>query len=136
MMWRCASMNPAITVIPRASMVWVPACAAAAPAATDAIRPARTTSDPRSITWPLPTMMRALVMTRSCADTGAAAHAPINAAKETIVSSRLMSSILETALRLGLNAKARGIADALVEILDLVHRRANRVGDAAEQAVP
>ena len=39
------------------------------PAATDAILPPRTTIVPESITWPLPTMMRAFVMATSCAAT-------------------------------------------------------------------
>ena len=44
-----------------------------APAATDTILPPRTTIEPRSMTVPLPTTMRALVIVRSCAAAGAAA---------------------------------------------------------------
>src|SRR5207253_2616162 len=63
----CASMNPGIAVMPLASIVR-PLAADGAPAVTDTIFPPRTTIDPRSITVPLATMIRALVIVRSCAD--------------------------------------------------------------------
>src|SRR5262245_10809359 len=66
MMCRCPSMKPGMTVIPRASICRTPG-GAALPAPTEAIRPLRTTSVPESMTDPLPTMMRAFEMTRSCA---------------------------------------------------------------------
>jgi len=62
---RCASMKPGITVIPLASMTRAPG-ALAAPAATDTILPSRTTMEPRSIAPPVPSRMRALVMTSAC----------------------------------------------------------------------
>src|SRR5262245_5001063 len=66
MMCRCPSTKPGMSVIPRASICLMPA-GAAVPAPTEAIRPLRTTTVPESMTVPLPTMMRALEMTRSCA---------------------------------------------------------------------
>src|SRR5438093_4851511 len=63
------SMKPGIALMPLASSTW-PAGADGAPAATDTIFPPRTTIDPRSITVPLETMIRALVIVRSCADAG------------------------------------------------------------------
>src|SRR5262245_14384353 len=66
MMCRCPSMKPGMIVMPRASICLTPA-GAADPALTEAIRPLRTTSVPDSMTDPLPTMMRAFEMTRSCA---------------------------------------------------------------------
>ena len=47
------------------------AVGAGAPAATEAILPPRTTIEPRSITWPLPTTIRAFVIVRSWAASGA-----------------------------------------------------------------
>ena len=63
-------MKPAIADMPLASIVW-PLFADGAPAATDTILPPRTTIEPLSITVPLPTTMRAFVMVRSCAESGA-----------------------------------------------------------------
>ena len=60
-------MKPGITLMPLASMVLTPA-ALAAPADAETIFPPRTTMEPELITAPLPTMMRALVITKSCAD--------------------------------------------------------------------
>ena len=65
--WRWLSMKPGITVIPFTSMTRAPAAAVALPAATDTILPSRTTTEPRSIAPPLPSRIRALVMTRFCA---------------------------------------------------------------------
>ena len=59
-------MKPGITVIPFTSMTRAP-WAAAVPAATDTILPSRTTTEPRSIAPPLPSRIRALVITRFCA---------------------------------------------------------------------
>src|SRR5438874_8041039 len=59
-------MKPGISVMPRASICLAPA-APAVPAPIDAMRPLRTTMAPDSMTEPLPTMMRALEMTRSWA---------------------------------------------------------------------
>jgi len=70
--WRCASMKPGITVLPRASIRRTPGTAAGRPAETDAILPPRTTTAPRSITAPVPSRIRAFVMTRFCAAAGAA----------------------------------------------------------------
>ena len=83
MMWRWASMKPGIAVMPRASIVRAPAALAAPAAPTEAIRPLRTTIEPCSITWPLPTMMRTLVMTRSCADRSAEAATVARQVKTT-----------------------------------------------------
>ncbi len=58
-MWRCASIRPGITVLPPASIVRPPA-AAGADADTDAILPSFTTTAPRGITWPVPSMIRAV----------------------------------------------------------------------------
>ena len=66
---RWSSIKPAITVMPAALIRLAPLGMAAAPSATDAIRPSLTMIEPFSITWPLPTMMRALVIARSCAAT-------------------------------------------------------------------
>ena len=66
MMWRWASIKPDMTVMPRASIaraVWAPE----ASLDTEAMRPPRTTSTPRSMTSPVPTMIRAFVMVRSWA---------------------------------------------------------------------
>src|SRR5579863_5163930 len=65
-------MNPGITLMPFASMVFIP-WAFAAPAAAETILPPRMTTEPELITWPLPTIIRALVIARSCATRGAAA---------------------------------------------------------------
>src|SRR5687768_3407564 len=61
--WRWLSMKPGITVIPFTSMTRAPA-AVAVPAATDTILPSRTTTEPRSMAPPLPSRIRALVITR------------------------------------------------------------------------
>jgi hypothetical protein len=53
-----------IALMPLASMTRKP-CVFAALAETDTIRPPRTTIVPESITWPLPTMILALVMATS-----------------------------------------------------------------------
>ncbi len=60
-------MNPGIALMPLASMVRRP-CVGAAPAVTDTIFPPLTMMVPDSITWPEPTMIRALVIAMSCAD--------------------------------------------------------------------
>src|SRR5678815_3952399 len=65
-MWRCASIKPGMTVLPPALMAR-PTVAVGAVAETEAILPARTTIAPRSITRPVPSRMRALVIVRSCA---------------------------------------------------------------------
>ena len=73
-------MNPGIAVMPRRSIAASPA-ASAVPDTTDAMRPPRITIEPRSITLPLPTTIRAFVMTRSCAtavDATQASHAANN----------------------------------------------------------
>ncbi len=62
-MWRCASIRPGITVLPPASIVR-PLAAAGAAADTDAILPSFTTTEPRLITWPVPSMIRAFVIVR------------------------------------------------------------------------
>src|SRR5258705_7899244 len=59
-------MNPGINVRPRPS-IWRAPAGAGPGAPTDAMRPLRATSVPDSMTEPLPTMMRAFVITRSCA---------------------------------------------------------------------
>ena len=59
-------MKPGIALMPFASMTFSPG-AGAAPAVTETILPPRTTIVPESITWPLPTMMRAFVIATSCA---------------------------------------------------------------------
>src|SRR6188768_830792 len=64
-------MQPGIALSPFTSMTR-PAVDAGAPADADTIFPPRTTIEPRSMTVPLPTTMRALVMVRSCAASGAA----------------------------------------------------------------
>src|SRR5262249_15990895 len=61
-----ASMKPGITVLPFALIVR-PAFAAGAAADTDAILPSRTTTDPRSITRPVPSRILAFVIVRFCA---------------------------------------------------------------------
>src|SRR4030095_3889800 len=88
MMCRCPSMKPGMSVIPRASICLMPA-GAAVPAQTEAIRPLRTTSVPESMTVPLPTMMRAFEMTRSCAP---ARHG--SASDDSIVNTRTSSLFL------------------------------------------
>src|SRR4029453_5570209 len=60
-------MKPGISVRPCASMVCAPSTFVAAPDDTDTILPSRTTTEPRSMTPPLPSRMRALVTTRFCA---------------------------------------------------------------------
>ena len=65
-------MKPGMALMPRASIVW-PLAADGAPAAAETILPARTTIEPRSITVPLPTTIRAFVIVRSCAASGATA---------------------------------------------------------------
>jgi hypothetical protein len=52
--------------MPLASMVRSP-CVGAAPGVTETILPPRTMIVPDSITWPLPTITRTLVMATSCA---------------------------------------------------------------------
>src|SRR5262245_20639465 len=59
-------MNPGIALMPLASIT-VPVEGEGCPAVTDAIFPARTTIEPRSITVALGPMMRTLVMVRSWA---------------------------------------------------------------------
>ena len=71
-MWRCASMKPGITVRPPASMRTALAGAPEALAPTAAMRPSRTTTVPRSMALPVPSRMRALLITRSCAAAGRA----------------------------------------------------------------
>src|SRR5678815_2310958 len=71
MMCRWPSMNPAIAVMPLASSTLAP-FAAAGPVTTESIFPLRTMIEPCSITWPVPVMMRAFAMTRSCAASGCA----------------------------------------------------------------
>ncbi len=64
MMWRWASMKPAITVMPAASMVVAPAgTSRGAPGPTETILPSLATTEPRSITRPAPSMMWALAIT-------------------------------------------------------------------------
>ena len=65
-------MKPAIALMPLASMTW-PLVLAGAPAATETMRPPRTTIEPLSMTVPLPTTMWALVIVRSWAAAGAVA---------------------------------------------------------------
>src|SRR6185437_3300266 len=55
-----------MALMPLASITF-PAVAAGLPAAAETIFPPRITMDPLSITVPLPTMMRAFLMVRSCA---------------------------------------------------------------------
>ena len=72
-------MKPGMALMPFASMIvspWV----GAAPAVTEAILPPRTMIVPESITWPLPTMMRAFVMATSCAAAGFEAINPTHQA--------------------------------------------------------
>jgi hypothetical protein len=57
-------MNPGIADMPFASIV-IPLAVAGAPGVTDAILPPRTTIDPRSMTVPLPTTIRAFVIVTS-----------------------------------------------------------------------
>src|SRR5678815_2665812 len=59
-------MKPGIAVMPFASITF-PLVVAGAPAAADTILPPRTTMDPRSMTVPLATTIRALVIVASCA---------------------------------------------------------------------
>ena len=59
-------MKPGIALMPLASIVRRP-CVGAAPAVTDTIFPPLTMMVPESITWPEPTMIRALVIATSCA---------------------------------------------------------------------
>src|SRR6185437_785199 len=59
-------MKPGTAVMPWASMVCMPE-AFGAPAPTETIFPPRATMEPFSITLPLPTMMRTLVIARFCA---------------------------------------------------------------------
>jgi hypothetical protein len=59
-------MKPGMALMPFASMVRSPAVGAA-PAVTETILPPRTMIVPDSMTWPLPTITRALVMATSCA---------------------------------------------------------------------
>ena len=82
-------MKPAITVMPAPLIRTLSrAVAEAEPAVTDAILPSLTTSEPFSITCPSPTIMRALEMTRFCAETAPAAHA-VTSTAETIAMSRM-----------------------------------------------
>ena len=71
-------MNPGMALMPRASIVRSP-CVGAAPALTEAIFPPRTMMVPDWITWPLPTITRALVMATSCAIAGRGAIAAATA---------------------------------------------------------
>src|ERR1041384_6349016 len=89
MMWRCPSMKPGISVMPRASICRAPAGAAVA-APTEAMRPLRTTTVPDSMTEPLPTMIRALLMTRSWAATREGTAAA-SSARETPAKSVFMA---------------------------------------------
>src|SRR5262245_5140727 len=70
-MCRWASMNPGMAVMPLASIV-IP-LAEGPPDATETIFPVFTTMDPRSITVPFATTMRAFVIVTSCAESGAIA---------------------------------------------------------------
>src|SRR5579863_10298431 len=84
-------MNPAMTLMPLASIVLIP-WAFAAPCATEAILPPRTTMEPDVITVPFPAIIRALVMARSCAGS-----AWLNRqARKVGVSSRFICGILRS----------------------------------------
>jgi hypothetical protein len=75
-------MKPGIAAIPLASITrspWV----GAAPRFTETIRPPRTMIVPESITWPEPTMIRALVMATSWAAARAGANHPASTATTT-----------------------------------------------------
>src|SRR5688500_17171986 len=78
-------MKPIRTVLPCASSRWAPTTAAAVPAATEAILPSRTTTEPRSITPPLPSMIRALTMTRFCAAAPRAATSSASRPNTTVM---------------------------------------------------
>jgi len=80
-MWRWASMNPGITVRPCASMRVTPD--GTAPEPTDAILPPRTTTEPRSMTPPLPSRMRAFTMARSCAAVGGESRGDVKSVSTT-----------------------------------------------------
>ena len=82
-------MKPGIALMPLASMVRSP-CVGAAPAVTETILPPRTMMVPDSITWPLPTMIRALVMATSCA---AATVGTINPATSRHACTNALSSL-------------------------------------------
>ena len=78
------SMKPGIALMPLASMMRSP-CVGAAPAVTETILPPRTMIVPESITWPLPTMIRALVIATSCADAMAGRIMKTAMARESIL---------------------------------------------------
>ena len=97
-------MKPGIALMPFASMTFSP-CAGAAPAVTETILPPRTTIVPESITWPLPTMMRAFVMATSCAAAtiGASDTATTRLARTSILF--IESSLVQSSSR---SRRARG----------------------------
>src|SRR5687768_3374481 len=71
-------MKPGMALMPLASIVRRP-CVGTAPAPTETILPPRTMIVPDSITWPLPTITRALVMATSCAVASVGAINPVPA---------------------------------------------------------
>src|SRR5215213_6512585 len=80
-------MNPGIAVMPVASIVRSPG-GAPVPAATDSISPLRTTIVPRSMTVPVLTTMRALVIATSCAIVFDGSSSMPAAAARTMMSKR------------------------------------------------
>ena len=93
LMWRWASMKPGITLMPLASIASTPSGGSEAPCPMNAILPPRTTTTPGLITVPLPTMSRALAITKSCADRSAAPRQRIAMANFLFILVSLRESI-------------------------------------------
>src|SRR5215469_7680620 len=135
-------MKPAISVMPAPLIRALPRAAlGAAPGVTDAILPSLTTRAPFSITCPSPTMIRALEMTRFCAEAVIAAR-PATSTYETIATIRMSglplhhcSPLDKCALgRITQHHAAQALDDAVVETQMLVDHQGIAQKGAERQA--